>query len=329
MKHVTRKNDSGGKSRHFTHKGSYSHGLKPSESSQSVKTQAPQDAKSNAHGSLPLGKDFSDEKKLVMQQMTSKEKHKDTIVDNVQVMNRTNEDEPLEMPEISSSVTNAEMSDSSSSSVKSVVYSSADIKPRNFVSQGGGNSSLSRTGFQAEERTNRTNVTQSDTGSEEDYKMKGKSAAASHTSHLVAANYSFFPGTEESEFEQQKNPKVFCIVKVNQAMCTLYLTAQYHVDMNTCSVRAVTKIGTETYPKRNSPLLRPVQHSLPPLPTETALKSPLSCVNKSPIRLGFGAGTRGPWYNVDIALTNATTATRTALEKNSSFMNNCALACER
>ena len=84
-------------------------------------------------------------------------------------------------------------------------------------------------------------------------------------------------------------------------MCTLYLTAQYHVDKNTCSVRAVTKIGTETYPKRNNPLLRPVQHSLPPLLTETALKSPLSCVNKSPIRLGFGAGTRGPWYNVDIA----------------------------
>lgn len=209
MKHVTRKNDSGGQSRHFTHKGSYSNGLKPSESSQSVKTQAPQDTKSNAHGSLPLGKDFSDEKKLVMQQMTSKEKHKDTIVDNVQVMNRTNEHEPSEMPEISSSVTNVDMSDSSSSSVKSVVYSSADIKPRNFVSQGGGNSSLSRTGFQAEERTNRTNVTQSDIGSEEDYKMKGKSAAASHTSHLVAANYSFFPGTDESEFEQQKNPKAY------------------------------------------------------------------------------------------------------------------------
>lgn len=211
MKHVTRKNDSGVKSRHFTHKGNYSLGRKPSESSQSVKTQAPQDAKSNAHGSLPLGKDFSDEKKLVMQQMTSKEKHKDTMmVDNVQVMNRTKEHEPSEMLEISSSVTNAEMSDSSSSSVKSVVYSSADIKPRNFVSQGGGNCSLSRTGFQAEERTNRTNVTQSAIGSEEDYKMKGKSAAASHTSHLVAANYSFFPGTEESELEQQKNPKVFC-----------------------------------------------------------------------------------------------------------------------
>lgn len=81
--------------------------------------------------------------------------------------------------------------------------------------------------------------------------------------------------------------------------------------MNTCPVRAVTKIGTETYPIRDNPLLRPVQHSLPPLLTETALKSPLSCVNKSPIRLGFGAGTRGPWYNVDIALTNA----RTALKK--------------
>lgn len=98
--------------------------------------------------------------------------------------------------------------------------------------------------------------------------------------------------------------------------------------MNTCSVRAVTKIGTETYPIRDNPLLRPV-HSLPPLLTETALKSPLSCVKKSPIRLGFGAGTRGPWYNVYIALTNATTAARTALKKNSSFLNNCALACER
>ena len=85
--------------------------------------------------------------------------------------------------------------------------------------------------------------------------------------------------------------------------------------MNTCPVRAVTKIGTETYPIRDNPLLRPVQHSLPPLLTETALKSPLSCVNKSPIRLGFGAGPRGPWYNVDIALTNATTAARTALKK--------------
>lgn len=210
MKQGTRKNHSGVKSRHFTHKGSYSHDLKPSDSSQNVKTPAPQDAKSNGRGSLPLGKDFSDEKKLVMQQMTSKEKRKDTIVDNVQVMNRTNEHEPSEMPEISSSVTNAEVSENSSSSIKSVVYSSTDIKPRNFVSQGGGNSSLSRTGFQAEERNNRSNVTQSDIGSEEDYIVKGKSAAASHTSHLVAANYSFFPGTEESEFEQQKNPKVFC-----------------------------------------------------------------------------------------------------------------------
>ena len=76
--------------------------------------------------------------------------------------------------------------------------------------------------------------------------------------------------------------------------------------MNTCSVRAVTKIGTETYPIRDNPLLRPVQHSLPPLLTETAL---------SPIRLGFGAGTRGPWYDVDIALTNTATTTTTALKK--------------
>lgn len=98
--------------------------------------------------------------------------------------------------------------------------------------------------------------------------------------------------------------------------------------MNTCSVRAVTKIGTETYPIRDNPLLRPV-HSLPPLLTETALKSPLSCVKKSPIRLGFGAGTRGPWYNVDIAFNKRDNGSENGTEKNSSFMNNCALACER
>lgn len=211
MKQVTKKTDISLKSRHFAHKGSSSQGFKQTESSQDLKTQVSQDAKSSSvHGSLPLGKDFSDEKKLVMQQMASKEKQKD---DNAPVVSITADNESSENTEGSSAASNAEMSKASGSSgnppfpVKPAVYSSAEIKPRNSTLQGA-SVNLSRTGVQTEERTN---VAQSDNSSivEEDSKTKAKSgAAAAHTSHIVAANYSFFPGSEESEVDQPKNAKV-------------------------------------------------------------------------------------------------------------------------
>ena len=209
MKQVTKKSDITFKSRHFAHKGASSHGFKLTESSQNLKTQVPQDVKSNAHGTLPFGKDFSDEKKLVMQQMASKEKQKEASLDNAQVMSRTNDNGNSEKAESSSAPANAEIDKvqgNPSSLVKSVVYSSAEIKPRNSTLQGA-SVNLSRTGSQTEERTN---VAESDKSSvvEEDSRMKIKSGAPSHTSHLVAANYSFFPGSEEPEFEQPKNAKV-------------------------------------------------------------------------------------------------------------------------
>lgn len=204
----SKKTDISIKSRHFPHKGSSSQSIKPTQSSQELKTQVShpsQDVKSNVHGSLPLGKDFSNEKKLVMQQMAAKEKQQDASLDNAPVISRTVENESLEKTESSSAASNAEMnrvSGNPPSSDKPAVYSSAEIKPRNSNLQGV-NVSLSRTGCQTEERTN---VAQNDRSSvaEEDSKTKTKSGA----SHFVAANYSFFPGNEESEFDQPKNTKV-------------------------------------------------------------------------------------------------------------------------
>ena len=213
MHHVSKKTDISLKSRHFVHKGSSgSQGVKPTESSQDLKTQLSQDAKSYPHaGSLPIGKDFSDEKKLVMQQMVSKEKQKDaSLVDNATVINRTVENDNSEKTENSSAASNAEMikeSGHTPSSVKPAVYSSADIKPRNSTFQGAIVNS-SRTGCQTEERTNIGQSDKNSVAADEDVKVKAKPTLSSHTSNLVAANYSFFPGNDESELEQPKNAKV-------------------------------------------------------------------------------------------------------------------------
>ena len=173
------------------------------ESSQELKTQ---DVKPNVHGNLPLGKDFSAEKKLVMQQMASKERPKDSnLLDDSSDKSRTSENENSEKSEICSAASNVEMSKGSgnpTSSVKPTVYSYAEIKPRNSNLTG------ARTTSQPEERTN---LAQSDKSSvaEEDSRAKAKNSTASNTSHLVAANYSFFPGdNEESELEHSKNTKV-------------------------------------------------------------------------------------------------------------------------
>ena len=211
MQHVAKKTEISLKSRHFAHKGpSGSQGVKPTESSQDLKTQLSHDVKSHVHGSLPLGKDFSDEKKLVMQQMASKERQKDASLDNATVISRTVENDDSEKTENSSAASNEETSKESGhtpSSVKPAVYSSADIKPRNSTFQGAVVNS-SRTACQTEERTNIGQSDKSGVAADEDGKVKAKPTLSSHTSHLVAANYSFFPGNDESELEQPKNSKV-------------------------------------------------------------------------------------------------------------------------
>ncbi|KAL9972041.1 hypothetical protein ACROYT_G018280 [Oculina patagonica] len=210
LKHVTKKTEIPLKSRHFAHKGASSQGIKPSESSQELKTQ---DIKPNTHGSLPLGKEFSAEKKLVMQQMAAKEKPNDaSFQDEASDKNRTTkEHESSEQPESCSAASNAEMLKGSvnpPSSVKQAVYSSAEIKPRNS-NLTGASVNASRIASQPEERTN---LTQSDKASvvEEDSKARTKPSLTSNTSHLVAANYSFFPAdNEETELDQPKNAKPY------------------------------------------------------------------------------------------------------------------------
>ena len=213
LKHVSKKTEIPLKSRHFAHKGASSQGVKPAESSQDLKTQ---EIKPNAlHGSVQLGKDFSAEKKLVMQQMAVKEKPKDSssLQDEASDKSRTTElNESSEKAADSySAASNAEVSKGSGnppSSVKQCVYSSAEIKPRNSTLVAA-SIIASRTISQPEERTN---LAPSDKNSvvEEDSKAKVKATgAASNTSHLVAANYSFFPAdNEESELDQPKNAKV-------------------------------------------------------------------------------------------------------------------------
>lgn len=205
LKQVSKKTEISLKSRHFAHKGASSQGIRPAEGSQDLKTQ---DIRTNMHGSLPLGKEFSAEKKLVMQQMAAKEKPNDvSLLDEASDNSRTKENESSEKSESLSTASNAEMlkgSENPSSTVKQTVYSSTEIKPRNS-NLAGANINASRTTSQPEERTN---VAQSDKGSvvDEDNKAKPKPGLTSHTSHLVAANYSFFPGdNEESELEQPKN----------------------------------------------------------------------------------------------------------------------------
>ena len=203
MKQVTKKTDISIKSRHFAHRGPSLQSIKPTDSSNELKTQAIQDTKPNLHGSLPFARDFSDEKKLVMQQMASKEKQKDASLDNATVANSTVENKIAEKTESSSAASNAELPPSS---VKPAVYSCAEIKPRNSTLQGA-SVNPPRTGPQTEERTI---VTQSEKSGvvEEDSKAKAKPTVSSHTSHLVTANYSFFPVNEESEVDYTKNVKV-------------------------------------------------------------------------------------------------------------------------
>ena len=208
LKQVSKKTEISLKSRHFAHKGASSQGIRPAESSQDLKTQ---DGKANMHGGVPLGKEFSAEKKLVMQQMAAKEKPNDvSLPDEASDKSRIKENESSEKSEHLSTASNAEMlkgSENPSSTVKQAVYSSTEIKPRNS-NLAGANINASRTNSQPEERTN---VVQSDKSSvvDEDSKAKTKPGLASHTSHLVAANYSFFPvDNEESELELPKNVKV-------------------------------------------------------------------------------------------------------------------------
>lgn len=208
MKQVTKKTDNSIKSRHFAHRGPSLQSIKPTDSSNELKTQAIQDVKPNLQGSLPFARDFSDEKKLVMQQMASKEKQKDASLNNATVASSTIENKNAEKTESSSAASNAEMRKESSEpppSVKPVVYSSAEIKPRNSTLQGA-TVNPSSTVSQTEERAI---LTQSEKSSvaEEDSKAKAKPTVTSHTSHLVTANYSFFPGNEESEVDNTKNVK--------------------------------------------------------------------------------------------------------------------------
>ena len=205
LKQVSKRTEISLKSRHFVHKGASSQGIRPAESSQDLKTQ---DVKTNMHGSAPLGKEFSAEKKLVMQQMAAKEKPNDvSLQDEASDKSRTKENESSENSESFSPASNAEMLKGSGNPPKQAVYSSAEIKPRNS-NLAGTNINASRTTSQPEERTN---VAQSNKGSvvDEDSKAKTKPGLSSHTSHLVAANYSFFPvDSEESELEQPRNAKV-------------------------------------------------------------------------------------------------------------------------
>lgn len=204
LKQVSKKTEISLKSRHFPHKGATSQGTGLAESSQDLKTQ---DVKPNMQGSAPLGKEFSAEKKLVMQQMTAKEKSNDvSLQEQASDKIRTKENESSEKSASFSPPLNAEIK-GSGNLPKQAVYSSAEIKPRNS-NLAGTNISSSRTTSQSEERTN---VVQSDKGSvvDGDSKAKTTPGLASHTSHLVAANYSFFPvDNEESELEQPKNTKV-------------------------------------------------------------------------------------------------------------------------
>lgn len=209
LKQATKKTEISLKSRHFAHKGASSQGIKHTESSQELKTH---DIKQSVPGSLLPGKDFSAEKKLVMQQMTAKEKPNDaSLQDEASDENRTTKEHEIsEKPDSFSAASNVEVLKGSGnpSSVKQTVYSSAEIKPRNSNLAGASVNVSSTTSSQPEERTN---LTQSDKSSvvEEDNRAKAKTSLTSKTSHLVAANYSFFPvDNEQTESDQPINAKV-------------------------------------------------------------------------------------------------------------------------
>lgn len=206
--HRSKKTDISLKSRHFSHKGSSLLGVRQTESLQNLKTQLPLDIKNNALGNAPLGKDFSDERKLVMQQMAA----------NNEPNNGTSTSDSATNGSKSVHDTNLEMSESSSNAEigkdignpplsKPAVYSTAEIKPRTSSLQVANVPSF-RTGSQSEEGINFA-VNDKSCVAEEDSKTRAKSTVSSYgVSHHAPANYSFFPGHEETEFEQPRNSKV-------------------------------------------------------------------------------------------------------------------------
>lgn len=191
------------KSRYFSHKGSSSQGIKAGESMQELKTQ---DIKPNSHQNPSLGKDYSVEKKLVMQQMIAKERPKDSNQqEDSPDKKRTSETENSEKSESCATAPSVEMSKESGnppSAVKQTVYSSVDIKPRNS-NLTGVRATTSQTG-------EKNNLAQSDkTSVTEDGRAMAKTSSGANTSHLMAANYSFFPADdEESELDHSKNSKL-------------------------------------------------------------------------------------------------------------------------
>ncbi|XP_058941068.2 cyclin-dependent kinase-like 5 [Pocillopora verrucosa] len=204
LKQAAKKAEIPTKSRYFSHKGYSSQGITAVESLQELKTQ---DIKPNSHGNPPLGKDFSAEKKLVMQQMVAKERPKDSNQqDDSSDKNRTSDIENSEKSESCTSAPTVEISKGSGNSplsVKQTVYSSVDIKPRN--------SNLTAARATTSQNEERTNLAQSDKTSvtEDEGRAKAKTSTGVSTSHLVAANYSFFPAdNEDSEVDHSKNTKL-------------------------------------------------------------------------------------------------------------------------
>lgn len=204
--HRSKKTDISLKSRHFSHKGSSLLGVKQTESLQNLKPQLPLDVKSNGLGIASLGKDFSDERKLVMQQMATNDEFNNGSGDSATIASKSVHDTNLEMSE---SASNAEIGKDMGNPPlsKPAVYSTAEIKARTSSLQLA-NVPLSRTGSQSEEGINSA-VNDKSCVAEEDSKTRAKPTVPSYgVSHHAPANYSFFPGHEEAEFEPPRNVKV-------------------------------------------------------------------------------------------------------------------------
>ncbi|XP_044176321.1 cyclin-dependent kinase-like 5 isoform X1 [Acropora millepora] len=203
--HRSKKTDISLKSRHFSHKGSSLLGVKQTESLQNLKPQLPLDVKSNGLGIASLGKDFSDERKLVMQQMATNDEFNNGSGDSATIASKSVHDTNLEMSE---SASNAEIGKDMGNPPlsKPAVYSTAEIKARTSSLQLA-NVPLSRTGSQSEEGINSA-VNDKSCVAEEDSKTRAKPTVPSYgVSHHAPANYSFFPGHEEAEFEPPRNVK--------------------------------------------------------------------------------------------------------------------------
>ena len=200
------------KSRHFPHKGAVFQGSKPTESTQELISDVLFDSKTNSRGSVslssqlvPSGKDFSAEKKLVQQQMAAKEQDSSCFVSLTNVSG-AEEVEEMNKTENTSSVSNVDLKELTTDiSSEETVYSSAEIKPRNSVLQAASNSS-SETALESKQKTNTTHNGKY-REEDDDFRCRSKSNG-SQTSHLVTANYSFFPGNEQSEPEQSKSTRV-------------------------------------------------------------------------------------------------------------------------